>query len=136
MAVVLFSCNNAEAPTETVEEEVVVEEVEVVEETAVTSATVPNFESEELTAFTEEFTVYFDKSIALLKAGDMEGLAAMDEEGKALQEKGEALKDQVSEADQAMLEEYLKGKAGEMLSASGLDKLGEKMQEEMNNTEN
>jgi hypothetical protein len=66
-----------------------------------------------------------------MKEGDMEGLEALNEEGEALQKQGEALKDNVSEEDKALLEEYLKGKAMEMLAASGLDKLGEKLQEEM-----
>lgn len=128
MAVVLFSCNN-EAPTEEVVEEVVVEEV-IEEEVATPSAGIPNFENAELAEFTAEFGAYFDKSMELLKAGDMEGLAALEEEGKALQERGEALKNEVSEADKALLEEYLKGKATEMLSASGLDKIGEKFEKE------
>ncbi|MFT4968577.1 MAG: hypothetical protein ACI9O4_000307 [Chitinophagales bacterium] len=72
-----------------------------------------------------------DKAVDLLKAGDMEGLAALEEEGKVLQEKGETLKGNLSETEKAMLEEYLKGKAMKMLSASGLDKLGENMEESL-----
>lgn len=125
---VMFSCGS-DAPA--VEEEVAVEEVveEVVEEAA--SSDIPSFESEELTAFATEFDTYMDKALDLMKQGDMEGLQALEEEGKALQEMGENLKDNVSDADKAQLEEYLKSRAMEMLSASGLDQLGDKMQEEL-----
>lgn len=130
----MFSCSN-ETPTEDVGTDTV-EEVLEEAEIEVSGGELPNFENKELAAFTQEFNVFFNKSMALLKAVDMEGLAALDEESKALQIKGEKIKDQVSEVDKALLEEYLKGRAGEMLSASGLDKLGEKMKEEMNNAEN
>lgn len=130
---VMFSCGNDNSNADTtVEEEVAVEETIVEEETEVVSqAEVPNFENEDLAEFAGDFGAYMDKAIALMKAGDMEGLESLEEEGKALQEKGENLKEGVSDSDKTLLEEYLKGKAMEMLSASGLDKLGEKMQEEM-----
>lgn len=136
LALGFTACNKQAPATEEVTEETtetVVEEP-VVEETT-SSTELPAFESEELTAFATEFDAYFDKSMELLKAGDMEGLAALEEEGKALQEKGELLKDAVSEADQALFEDYLKGKAEEMLKASGLDQMMEKAAEEMGNNE-
>lgn len=128
VAVILFSCNNTAETEEVVEDASAEEVVKTVE--AVGSPEIPNFESTELRAFTEEFAVYFDKSMALLRAGDMEGLAALESEGKALQEKGDALKNTVSEGDNALLENYLKNKATEMLSASGLDNMNEKFEEE------
>lgn len=126
IAVILFSCNNTTESTEEVVEEVSVEEVVKL----APAPGIPNFESADLTAFTEDFSIYFDKSMELLKAGNMEGLAALEPEGKALHARSETLKNTVSEGDKALLEEYLKGKATEMISASGLDKLGEKIEKE------
>ena len=68
--------------------------------------------------------------MALLIAGDQEGLAALRPEGKALIAKSDDLKNSVSEADKALLEEYLKGKATEMLAVTSLDKVGEKIEKE------
>lgn len=131
----MFACNNDAPQEEEVVEETPVEEVEEVvtetEEVEASSVELPDFENEDLQEFAQAFDTYMDKAITLMKAGDMEGLEALNEEGEALQQKGEELKDNVSEEDKALLEEYLKEKAMEMVSASGLDKLGEKLQEEM-----
>lgn len=129
----MFACNNDAPQEEEVIEEAPVEEVEeaVTEEVEASNVELPSFESKELQDFAEAFDTYMDKAIALMKEGDMDGLEALNEEGEALQKQGEALKDNVSEEDKALLEEYLKEKAMEMVSASGLDKLGEKLQEEM-----
>jgi len=124
-ALVIFSCNNS---TEEIVKEAAVEEVVEMVETP--KAGIPNFENADLTAFSIEFSAFFDKSMDLLKSGDMEGLAAIESEGKALQVKSEALKSSLSEGDKALLEEYLKGKATEMLSSAGLGEIGEKMEKE------
>ena len=124
MAAVLFSRNNSTG----VVEEVLVEEVVEVVETPIME--ISNFENADLAAFTVEFNAHFDKSMALFIAGDQEGLAALRPEGKALIAKSDDLKNSVSEADKALLEEYLKGKATEMLAVTSLDKVGEKIEKE------
>jgi hypothetical protein len=123
LGIALFSCNNSPELGDVLEDVIIKEPAEEF----VTRPSIPNFENSELREFTEEFSIYFDESMELLRNGDVKGLADLDEKGKALQMRAELLKDEVSDADNALLEEYLKGKAIEMLSASELDNIPEKM---------
>lgn len=130
-SVLLFSCNSGNNENnEVIEEEVQsAEENLEVEANVESSSSIPAFESAELVAFTKAFDDYFNRSMELLKKGDMAGLKAIEEEGKSLQEKSEIYKSKVSESDKALFDAYLMEKGKEMLSVSGLDKLGEKMNE-------
>jgi hypothetical protein len=123
LGIALFSCNNSPELGDVLEDVIIKEPAEEL----VTRPSIPNFENSELREFTEEFSIYFDESMELLRNGDVKGLADLDEKGKALQMRAELLKDEVSDADNALMEEYLKGKAIEMLSASELDNIPEKM---------
>ncbi|MCB9257434.1 MAG: hypothetical protein H6579_09915 [Chitinophagales bacterium] len=131
-SILLFSCNNSnpESP-EQMEEETQSTEENVEVEAAVEGSTteIPAFENQDLASFAVAFDDYFNRSMELLQQGDMEKLKSLEAEGMELQKKAETLKSMISENDKALLEEYLKEKGKEMLSASGLDKLGEKMNE-------
>ncbi|MEJ6695366.1 MAG: hypothetical protein QNK51_06030 [Chitinophagales bacterium] len=127
----LSSCNS-ETPESTATNEVEdISEVGDIPGNEKKEIEVPSFESIELTEFAGAFNDYMNKAIVLLKAGDMKGLEQLKEEGKALQDKGAYIKDNVSEDDKALLEDYLKIKAMEMLSASGLDQLGDKIEKSL-----
>lgn len=127
----LSSCNS-ETPESTATNEVEdISEVGDIPGNEKKDIEVPSFESIELTEFAGAFNDYMNKAIVLLKAGDMKGLEQLKEEGKALQDKGAYIKDNVSEDDKALLEDYLKIKAMEMLSASGLDQLGDKIEKSL-----
>lgn len=122
LATFVVACNNQEK-TEEVETEVVEETLENVSEENNANADLPQFENADLTAYVVEFNTFFNESLALLKAGDMKGLEALEAKGKEIEAKGEEFKNNISEADKAKLEAYLQAKATEMLSASGLEEM-------------
>ncbi len=133
LAIFAISCNST---TETADEVIEVEEevVVVTEEKATSSSSVevPTFENEEFNTFANDMDALLSKTIALLKAGDQEGVAGLESEGKALQEKGAALQDQISDADKALFEAYMKEKGKELMSAAGLNLSGNEMEIEEN----
>lgn len=120
VALFAISCNNTtpEAVEEEITEEVVMETETVSTEVSVE---VPTFENEEFNTFAQDMDVLMNETIALLIAGDQEGLAAIEERGKALQEKGQALQSTISEEDKALFEGYMKEKAKELMNAAGLN---------------
>lgn len=123
VALFLISCNTAATP-EVVEEEVVVETEEVVAVSTAETVKVPTFENEEFNTFAQNMDALMNKTIALLNAGDQEGVAALEAEGQALQEQGAALQDKISAEDKAVFEEYMKAKAKELMTAAGVDLSG------------
>lgn len=127
----LLSCHNETPESTSITEGEVLSEVKDAPKKEKKSIEVPSFESDELTAFAIAFNNYMNKAIVLLKAGDIKSLEELEEEGKTLQEKGTYIKDNVSEKDKVILEVYLKEKAMEMLSASGLDQLGDKIEKSL-----
>lgn len=121
VALFVFSCNNTtETAEEEIVEEVVVSEPDVTPEMDVRMV-VPTFENEEFNQFAQDMDALLNKTIDLLKAGDQEGVAALEDEGKALQATGEALEAKVSDADKALFEAYMKEKGKELMSAAGID---------------
>lgn len=127
----LLSCNSETPKGSPITEGEVLSEVKDLPKKEKNTLEVPSFESNDLTAFAGAFNDYMNKAIVLIKAGDIKGLEQLEKEGKTLQEKGEYIKDNISEKDKALLEVYLKGKTMEMLSASGLDQLSDKIEKSL-----
>jgi len=138
IAIFAISCSETSAEeVETVEvetEELSAEEV-VIESANTTTAVVtelPTFENAEFNAFAQEMDALLNKTITLLEAGDEEGVAALEPEGKALQERGMALENEINEADRALFEAYMQNKAKELMAAAGINLNQNEMHHEEN----
>ncbi|MGB1247419.1 MAG: hypothetical protein ACPG4Z_00935 [Chitinophagales bacterium] len=115
---VTYSCNNTtEEVVDVVEEETTVVEEVIEEVEEVTATDLPTFESEEMTAFIGEYDALVVRTIDMLKAGDFEGMAALEEEGNALTDKVDGLLENASEADQATFVTYITSKEEEIQAA-------------------
>lgn len=113
-----YSCNNTtEEVVDVVEEETTVVEEVIEEVEEVTATDLPTFESEEMTAFIGEYDALVVRTIDMLKAGDFEGMATLEEEGNALTDKVDGLLENASEADQATFVTYITSKEEEIQAA-------------------